>query len=261
MMEIGWCGPLSDAVLMREVGLDFIEVPLAPLGLEGRESFAAAKEAVAVAPLPTAAFNTFLPRDMRVVGPDADIPRFRAYLDRAADLMAGAGAKVVVFGSGWARNVPDGFERAKGEAQMLDALNLAADALRGTGTVLVIEPLNRSESNLINSVREGARFAREVDRPEVRVLADFYHMDEEDEPLDTLEAHATWLAHVHLADTGRMNPGTGSYDYPAFAAHLGAAGYTGMISAECGVADKAAGMRDSLAFLRRLWPDSRGAAA
>jgi sugar phosphate isomerase/epimerase len=258
-MEIGWCGPLSDAVLMREVGLDFIEVPLAPLGLENRESFAAAKAAVAIAPLPTAAFNTFLPRDMRVVGPDADLPRFRAYLDRAADLMAGAGAKVVVFGSGWARNVPDGFERAKGEAQMLDALNLAADALRGTGTTLVIEPLNRSESNLINSVREGARFAREVGSPEVRVLADFYHMDEEDEPLDTLEAHATWLAHVHLADTGRMNPGTGSYDYPAFAAHLRAAGYTGRISAECGVADKAAGMRDSLAFLRGLWPDSRGA--
>jgi sugar phosphate isomerase/epimerase len=198
---------------------------------------------------------------MRVVGPDTDIPRFRAYLDRAAEVLASAGAKVVVFGSGWARNVPEGFDRVRGEEQMLDALSLSADALRGTGTTLVIEPLNRSESNVINGVEEAARFARQINRPEIRVLADFYHMDKENETLNTLEANAAWLAHVHLADTGRMNPGTGSYDYPTFAAHLRAAGYTGMISAECGVADKAAGMRDSLAFLRRLWPASRGAAA
>ena len=42
------------------------------------------------------------------------------------------------------------------------------------------------------------------------MLADFYHMDEENEPLDELVVNAGWLAHVHLADTGRMSPGTGS---------------------------------------------------
>ena len=76
--------------------------------------------------------------------------------------------------------------------------------------MLVIEPLNRAESNIANSVAEGVRFAEAVSRPEVKVLADFYHMDEENEPLDELVVNAGWLAHVHLADTGRMSPGTGS---------------------------------------------------
>ncbi|MFP3711872.1 TIM barrel protein, partial [Paraburkholderia sp. SIMBA_009] len=78
------------------------------------------------------------------------------------------------------------------------------------------EPLNRKESNLVNSVADGARLAKALNRPEVRGLADFYHMDEEAEPLDALREHCAWLAHIHLADTGRLNPGTGSYDYATF---------------------------------------------
>src|SRR3954468_19593840 len=84
---IGWCRPLADAPLMREVGLDFIEVALAPLGLENAESFAEAKREVAPSVLPTLAFNNFLPQDMRVVGPEADEARFRTYLARAAEIL------------------------------------------------------------------------------------------------------------------------------------------------------------------------------
>lgn len=250
---IGWCRPLSDAPLMRDIGLDFVEAALAPLGLEDRETFAAARKAVAGAALPTAAFNTFLPRDLRVVGPEADLPRFRDYLKRASELLALGEARVVVFGSGWARNIPEGWDRARGEEEMREALRLSADALAGTGTTLVIEPLNREESNLINSLAEGRAFAEAVDRPEIRFLADFYHMDEEDESLDELVANAAGLTHVHLADTGRMSPGTGSYPYELFFAKLREAGYRGMISAECGVTDLETDMRASLAFLRRHW--------
>lgn len=250
---IGWCRALSDTPLMREIGFDFVEVSLAPLGLEDPNSFASAKRAVAGSALPTAAFNNFLPQDMRVVGPDADLPRFKTFLSLAAELLAHGRARVVVFGSGWARNIPDGWERKRGEAEMLEALRLSADALAGTGTTLVIEPLNRKECNLINSVGEAVTFARAVNRPEVRVLADFYHMDEEREPLDELVAHAEWLTHVHLADTGRMSPGTGAYPYDHFFARLRKARYGGMISAECGVRELEADMKASLAFLRDRW--------
>lgn len=250
---IGWCRPLSDAPLMRDVGLDFVEVALVPLGLENQATFAAAKKAVAAAALPTAAFNTFLPSDVRVVGPEADIPRFRDYLARAAEILALGEAKVVVFGSGWARSIPEGWDRARGEEEMREALRLSADALVGTGTTLVIEPLNRKESNLINSVADGRAYAEAIDRPEVRFLADFYHMDEENEPLEELVVNAKGLTHVHLADTGRMSPGTGSYPYDLFFAKLREAGYRGMISAECGVTNLETDMRASLAFLRRYW--------
>jgi len=252
-MLLGWCAGLEDAPLLGRLGYDFVEVPLALLGLEDRGGLAAAVRAVRASPLPTAAFNVLFPRDLRVVGPEADGPRLRAYLARAAELLGEAGARVVALGSGWARNVPEGWERSRAEGQLLDALWLCADALEGTGVTLALEPLNRRESNIVNSVAEAVRLAELVDRPEVRVLADFYHMEEEREPLDALGAHGPWLAHVHVADTGRRNPGTGAYDHAAFLGRLRAAGYAGMVSAECVVERPEADMRHSLGFLRGLW--------
>jgi sugar phosphate isomerase/epimerase len=232
--------------MIRDAGFDYIELPLAA------QDFAAKIES----PLPVGAFNYFFPQDIRIVGPDVDDARLDDYLARAAALMERVNASAAVMGSAWARNVPDGFERARAEAQIVRALDRCADRLQGSGVTLAIEPLYRKESNIINSVAEGVSFARRVNRPEIRVLADFFHMDEENEPLETLREHRDWVVHVHLADTGRRNPGTGSYDYDRFFGLLKEINYTGLMSAECKIDDPARDMRHSHAFLRRHWPDA-----
>jgi len=256
-MKLGWCAPIDNAGIIAKAGFDFIEVPLAPFGLEDQKSLAAAKKAIAASPLPAWAFNIFLPREMRVVGADIDLDGVKSYLGRAAELLAHAQSKIVVFGSGRARNIPEGFDRDKAEAQFIDTLHWCAEALKGSETTLVIEPLNRKESNIVNSVAEGVRFAKAVNRREIRVLADLYHMDEENEPLSEVATHIDWLSHIHLADTGRFNPGTGSYDYNTFFGYLKTAGYRGMLSVECTVKNPEADMRQSLAFLRQHWPSER----
>lgn len=250
-MKIGWCGTLDDAGLMRDLGLDFIELPLFPFGLEDPQTFAAAKQAVARSPLPALAFNFFFPRDMSLVGPDIDERRIRNYLARAAELLAVAQAQVIVLGSGRSRNIPDGFERARAEDQFQQLLSWCADALESSTATLAIEPLNRKESNFINSVADGVKLAQAVAHPKIRMLADFYHMDEEREPLETLKVNGGWLTHIHLADTGRRNPGSGYYDYDTFFARLKEAGYAGMVCAECKIERREAEMRSSLQFLKR----------
>jgi len=255
-MNIGWCADLREAALLHRLGFDFVEVPLAAFGLDSRTSIDTAKAAVAAAPLPTTAFNNFFPRDLHVVGQEIDSDRVQTYLAGAADLLHHAQADVAVLGSAKSRNVPNGFDRIQAEDQFLRALSWCADAMKGTGTTVVIEPLNRGESNLINSVAESVRFAEQINRPEIRVLADFYHMDEENEPLETLRDCAPWLAHIHLADTGRRNPGSGSYDYDRFMGLLKEIRYTGAISSECKLENPEPEMRHSLAFLRRYWTET-----
>ena len=246
-MKIGWCAALGDAGLVRDAGYDYIELPLAA------QDFTPG--ARIESPLPVGAFNYFFPRDMRIVGPDVDDAKLDNYLGRAAEIMASVNAKAAVMGSAWARNVPDGFDRARAEDQIVHALDRIADHLKGTGVTLAIEPLYRQESNIINSVAEGVAFAKRVNRPEIRMLADFFHMDEEHEPLETLRENRDWVVHIHLADTGRRNPGTGRYDYDGFFKILKETGYAGMMSAECKITDPAADMRHSHAFLRRHWPN------
>jgi sugar phosphate isomerase/epimerase len=253
-LQIGWCGPLKSAVQMADAGLDYIEAQLVPLGLESDASFSAAKAAVRNLPLPAPVMSYLFPHDLRLVGPQVHEDRARAYIDRVIELMDIAGAKHVVYGSGWTRNVPEGFDPQRAEDQFLHALDWCAKALDGIGATLVIEPLNRKESNQCNHVGDGVRLAQLTGLANVKCLADFYHMDEEAEPLATLGKFGAELAHVHLADTGRMNPGTGSYEYAGFFAQLKRAGYRGRMSGECGVVgEPVAGMRMSADFLRKAW--------
>ena len=187
--QFGWCGPLQNAALMKEAGLDYIEAQLVPMKLEDDASFANARALIRELPLPALAFSYLFPHDARIIGPEKDERRNRAYFDRVVELLTLARARVVVLGSGWTRNIPENWTQAQAEDEFLTALGWCADALEGSGTTLVIEPLNRKESNLVNSVADGARIAKSLNRPEVRGLADFYHMDEEAEPLDELREH------------------------------------------------------------------------
>ena len=124
----------------------------------------------------------------------------------------------------------------------------------GTGITLAIEPLNTKETNIITSVAEAVALAGEVNRPQISALADFYHMDEEHDPLTEAWRLAKSLADVHVADTGRLNPGTGQYNYGQFFTALKVGGYRGMISAECSiVGDRVAAMTRSVKFMREKW--------
>jgi sugar phosphate isomerase/epimerase len=252
--RFGWAAPVESAALVRDAGLDYIEPQIVPMRLENDDAFAAAKSAIARLPLPAPVMSYLFPHDFRIVGPQTDARRNRNYFARVVEIVALARTGVVVLGSGWTRNIPEGWSRERAEAEFLRIVEWCADALRPTGAALAIEPLNRKESNLVNRVADSVRLARSLGRADVRAHADFYHMDEESEPLDVLIAAAPWLAHVHLADTGRKNPGTGSYDYPTFFRHLKSAGYRGTLSAECGVVgEPLQAMRDSAAFLRAAW--------
>ena len=253
-MKFGWCGSPANAAQIKQAGLDYVELQLVPMQLEDDVSFAQAKASVKDLPLPAPVMSYLFPHDLRLVGPEVHEIRARAYFDRVLEILRLAGSSIVVIGSGWTRNVPDGFARQRAEDQYLSALTWLAAALKGSGITLVIEPLNRKESNQINSVAEAVRFARMLNCTEVRAHADFYHMDEAAENLATLSENAPWLAHIHLADSGRMNPGTGSYPYAEFFRQLKTAGYQGLMSAECGLEGEAvAAMKFSADFLRQQW--------
>lgn len=242
---------------MHAAGLDYIELQLVPLKLEDDAAFASAKAIVPDLPLPAPVMSYLFPHDLRLVGPTVHEERARAYMDRVMELMAAAKATHVVYGSGWTRDIPEGFDARQARDQYVHALQWCGSALASIGATLVIEPLNRTESNQCNHVPEGIALAKQTGLANVKGLADFYHVDEEREPLSMLARCGGDLAHVHLADTGRMNPGTGRYDYPTFFGALKKAGYAGRFSAECGiVGEPVSGMRHSAEFLRKAWIDA-----
>lgn len=251
-MQIGCCCTIEDAPIAKAAGFDFIECQVTSLLPE--ESDAAVADIIAqhqASPIPVAAFNVFLPRDLKIVGPTVDMPRIERYVDNALARVHAIGAKIVVFGSGAARDIPEGFARSDARQQTISFLQHVAIPAEQYGITVVIEPLNSKESNTILNVAEGVDLASDVNRPSIRVLADFYHMDEENETLAHLTTYGEWLKHIHVADSGRGAPGTGDYPYTEFAARLRTIGYDGMVSIECRWQDFATQARPAQEFLRR----------
>jgi sugar phosphate isomerase/epimerase len=207
-------------------------------------------------PLPVEAFNTFLPSDLKVVGPDVDEARIQRYLRVAFERASDLGGQIVVFGSGGARAIPDGFARERARQQLVDFTRRAGDEAGKTEITLCIEPLNRSECNVLNDLDEAVRLAQDADHPHVHALADFYHMMREDEPLGRMISIGDWVSHVHVADTDRRVPGLGSYPYPTFFYTLRQIGYDQRCSIECRWENLEDQCGPALDFLRRTWDAS-----
>ena len=253
-MRFGCCCSIEQADVAYVAGFDYIECTVVSLLPEATEPmFAPVLEKYQAAPVPVAACNVFLPGDLKVVGLDVEWPRVETYVRTALRRVRLVGANLVVFGSGKARMVPEDFARADAEAQLVDFLQLVGDVAQAHAMTVVIEPLNRKESNILNSVAEGVALAERVNRPAIRVLADFYHMDEEQEELRALLDYKDWLAHIHVADTGRRAPGTGSYPYAQFVELLDQAGYDGMVSIECRWEEFAAEAGPACHFLHQVF--------
>jgi sugar phosphate isomerase/epimerase len=126
------------------------------------------------------------------------------------------------------------------------------------GIDIAIEPLNRKEDNLVLSVEQGARIVDEVAHPRIRLLADFYHMFEENEPVENVANAGARLRHTHLADLGRVAPGyaEGEADFVGFFRSLRRAGYDGRCSFEGRLDDLATQAKPLLDLMKQRYQES-----
>lgn len=253
-MRFGCCVPLDDVAVVESHGYDYFEPVVGTLMPEASEAdFAPVRRKMENLSIRPEAFNVFIPGQIPLVGPHVDRERFTRYVTVATRRAAEVGGKVIVFGSGRARNVPEGFDRTRARQQLVDFLVVTGEAAARAGVTIAIEPLNRGECNIINSVEEGLELAREIGTESVKVLVDNYHALLEKEPFDNIVRARSWLAHVHVSDPSRLYPGSSDYDYTEFLASLHRAGYNQRISVECRWSDFPAESVVALELLRRIW--------
>jgi len=242
--------------VLAQAGYDYAEFTVSShlKPLVDDEEWAPLRQAIEAQPLPVEAFSVFVPGELKITGPAVDEERLAQYLEVAFERAASLGGQAIVFGSSGARNVPEGFPREKAWQQLINFVREAGEGAARVGITVCIEPLNRGESNVVNSVVEGLRLAQEADHPQVKVLADLYHMVAEEEPLvEHLVEAGDWIRHVHVSNTDRRAPSKGSSPYGAFFSGLKQIGYDGRCSIECRWEDLPSQCAPSLAFLRQMW--------
>jgi len=148
------------------------------------------------------------------------------YLQNCVDLAAGVGAPlVVVVPSAVGKTSPiDSFEDEEEWIQEKErvgnyavlSVREAAKYAEAKGILLVIEPINRYETFLVNTAEEGLRFIAEVNSPAVKIHLDVFHMNiEEANPAEAIRRCGKLLMNLHISDSNRMAVGDGHVDFRA----------------------------------------------
>ncbi len=239
---------------MAEYGFDYIELPLAQMMKFSDEQFAVLKERIDNSKIRCETCNNLFPVNIKLTGSEVDQEQIETYYKRALKRASELGVEYVVFGSGPAKNVPEGFPMEKGYRQVVDLLRGVALSAKENNITIAIEPLRKQECNLINTFKEGCQLAKDVGSPHVRVLVDYYHLTQEQEPVQNiLDLGKEYLVHTHFARIeGRVYPETMEEDsgYRPFIDALKAIGYEGRVSCEAYVEDFDKQAKRAIIFFR-----------
>jgi sugar phosphate isomerase/epimerase len=125
---------------------------------------------------------------------------------------------------------------------------------RDLDTTLLYEPLNRYETNLVNTLGDAVQLLGGIGADNVKILADLYHMNIEETSIpDAIRNAGSRIGHVHFADSNRRAAGLGHTDFLPIIAALVEIGYDGYLSAEVlPLPDSDTAARQTIAMFRQI---------
>ncbi|RYG72210.1 sugar phosphate isomerase/epimerase [bacterium] len=244
--------------IFSEAGVDYFDWAIGSI-MASEDEFEKLLALIEISPLKAEAFMAFLPPHHRVTGPNVNLAAVLDYAEEAMRRAKLLGGEIIVLGSAGARKLPLGFDYEVARAQFIEFGKELGPRAQQAGITIAIEPLSSGEDNFINTVKQGAEFVDAIAHPSVQLLADFYHMFEDDEPIQNVVEAGNRLKHTHLADIGRVPPGTaksGEADFVGFFGALRAAGYDSRCSYEGKADDLARQAKAIIAHMKERYSQS-----
>jgi sugar phosphate isomerase/epimerase len=130
-------------------------------------------------------------------------------------------------------NVEESVGRAEAEEWTIDCLRKCTEFAKEYNIRLTLEPVNRYESNFINTLNEGVEFIKRVGVSNLGLLADTFHMNIEEVSIyGSIIQAKDFITHVHFADSNRWAPGCGHLNFAKIVQTFKKINYQGYVSAE-----------------------------
>ncbi len=216
----------------RDLGFDAIEIfPPGPEAIDvARVRTLLADHSLSLAAVGTGA--GWVKERLHLCLPDAAArSKARTFVRSIIDVAGALGAPAII-GSMQGRS-GDGVHQATATGYLSEALDDLGEHARLYKVPLLFEPLNRYETNMVNTVAAGVRLLQGLSTGNVALLADLFHMNIEEQSIEAaIRAGTGHIGHVHFVDSNRRPAGLGHIDFPPIVAALAGIGYAGFASAE-----------------------------
>ena len=106
--------------------------------------------------------------------------------------------------------VHSGQDAGAARGWVVENLRYVAEYAARCGVRIALEPINRYQSNFVNTAEEAVDLAREVGTGNIGIQMDVFHMNIEERSLaGSLIRNRDWITHIHVCDTNRRAPGQG----------------------------------------------------
>jgi sugar phosphate isomerase/epimerase len=182
----------------------------------------------------------------------AAIERVKSHVPVAARFSAERPAAIII---GLVRGiVKPGVDHTQAMDWLVEALRECSLAAEPFGVRLALEPINRYETTLINSVAQGLDLIERVGAGNFGLLLDTFHMNIEEPSIEeSIRQAGGRIFHFHVADSNRWHPGAGHLDFRSILTALFATGYAGFVSGEfMPVPDAATSAQKAIEHLRAV---------
>jgi len=143
---------------------------------------------------------------------------------------------------------------ADDRAILIDGLGELGEHAAREGVRVLLEPLNRYEDHMLNTLEQAVELCKAIQLDSVRVMGDFFHMSIEERDLAAAILQARgYLRHMHLADSNRRHPGAGHTDFGLALKALKQIGFDDYLALECHVSvELPVLLEESARYLRSL---------
>ncbi len=197
---------------LKECGYDGVEIPIFQMEEANFQRLAKKLDALKLDRTTVCCVGA----NANPISPDAGIRKAAvAHLKRAVDMSHICGSKLMAgpFHSAigeFTGKGPTADEWKRGK----EVFSELADYAKQAGVTLVLEYLNRFECYFLNCAADTARFVREVNHPNLRMMYDTFHANIEEKNIaQAIRECAPYTVHVHISENDRGTPGEGHVDW------------------------------------------------
>lgn len=240
-MRLSCFGYIKDLDDIARAGYDCAELHIREIMGFDEGGFRSALGTLKSCGIPAEVYDNPIPLDSRVSDPSFDLAYYRDFLRKASDRCAEMGARYFVFGNGKARSLPTEGDIAGAAEKFDEFFTMLLDITAEYNITVLIEPLGRKLSNIVNSLPEAVGFIKRFGRPNLKTFIDFRYLVELGRPLSDLPDYELYIKHVHIDNPTTVFPERvvprldDGFDYTPFLKALKSIAYKEIVSVEASV--------------------------
>ncbi len=226
-------GELENGMKMaKEIGYNAVEIAIRDPKVIDPEKINSLRNEIGLDISAIGTGQAYLAEKLSLTSEDEKL-RLRAIerLKEHIELSSKIGGLVII---GLIRGIVGNRDKEKVTHVFIESVKEVAEYAKEFGVKLVIEPLNRYESDFLNTADETAQVIKKISMDNLGLLLDTFHMNIEERSIEeSIRKHKDILLHFHVADSNRWAPGYGHIDFHSIFKTLFEIGYDGYISVEC----------------------------